>query len=439
MSSLKYKVQVILEQRDILRTRFFFPWVINNRIRRGKQAAQRLKGKAVVDVAFIVPIPGMWKADYLFRAMQDHPRFHPYIVVIPYSRFKGFSEEEIANTLHHTEEFFKQKGYEYVVPQDMQNGRWQDIRKTLNPDIVFFSTPYRDIPRQYYVHRFKDRLTCYIPYGFVSMTLFELNYNQILSNLVNMYFVESPLHLEFARQYSRSHGRNFVVSGYPCTEVYLHSDYHSPDVWKPQSHPKKRIIWAPHHTIDATEGTNWATFLAYSDIMLQIAEKYKDSLQFAFKPHQLLRFKLEKLWGRERTDAYYQQWASMENTQLEEAGYVDLFIHSDAMIHDSGGFTTEYMFVKKPVMYLMGKQDPKAFFNTFGMKAFDLHHQGHCQDDIEQFLQQVVLQGHDDKAQDRTRFFDTYLAPQDGKMPSQRIIKIIEQAIDGENVFERQE
>jgi DivIVA domain-containing protein len=63
----------------------------------------------------------------------------------------------------------------------------------------------------------------------------------------------------------------------------------------------------------------------------EFAEKYADRIQWAFKPHPLLRDTLYQHpdWGKERTDAYYGRWESMPNTQLETGAYVELFKQSD--------------------------------------------------------------------------------------------------------------
>lgn len=427
-----YKLRLMAAYKDALRTRV--PMLYNNMMHsfwnQSQNAAARLRDKPVVEVAFLLTIPGMWKLDYLFKLMQQSPKYHPYVVIYPYSVNKGFSDEEVDQTLKRTEDFVKGKGFEYVIPYDEATGKWVDINKTLNPDIVFFTTPYKDIPHQYYVYNFRKKLTCYVSYAFCSMNVMELDYDINSLNLFGLNFLETDMHMEFARRYSRSKGQNCRVSGYPGTEVYLRDDYQSPDVWKPQPAPKKRIIWAPHHTIDEREGFSVSTFLIYADTMLELAEKYKSSVQIAFKPHQLLRFKLTALWGKEKTDAYYARWAEMENTQLEESGYVDLFIHSDAMIHDSGSFTTEYLFTRKPVMYLIkSASDPSQAFNDFGKMSFAQHYPGGSVEQIEYFIREVVMAGNDSLKQQREAFFDQYLAPKDGLLPSQKILDIIEKTI----------
>lgn len=459
---LPYQLRLILAHKDAVRTRvpLLFRQMVARSHRMALHAAHRLKDKDRIEVAFFLTIPGMWKADYLFRAMQHNPRYHPYIVIYPYSTYKGFPQEEVWDTIRRTEAFVKSKGFEYIIPYDPERKRWKDVKKVYNPDIVFFTTPYRDVEPNYYVYHFMDRLTCYISYSFVSLNLYDLHYRTLAVNLYGLCFEETEMHRQFACRYGRNGGINAVATGYPGTEVYLRHDYQPAQVWKtansqstndeeppalpsrsipnsqssipnPQDPPrKKRVIWAPHHTIDNSDGFRVSTFLTYCDVMLDIAERYKDQIQMAFKPHQLLKFKLIKLWGQERTDAYYRRWAEGDNTQLEESGYVDLFLGSDAMIHDSGSFTTEYLFLNKPVMFLSEPQsDPRQLFNTFGEKAYQCHYHGHNVEDIEGYIQDVVLRGNDPMAAQRKAFFDTYLAPQDGVMPSQRILDVIEQTI----------
>lgn len=419
----------MLVHRDLLRNHFtpVTRWYIKRFRKKQLAAAHRLQNKEVWEVAFMLTIPGMWKADYLFRFMQNNPRFHPYVVIYPYSEYKGFSREEIHKTLERTRQFVADKGFEYFIPYDSKRHRWLDIKKVKNPDIVIFSTPYRDCQPRYFIHHFSDRLTAYIHYGLNTLKLYRENYWHLTINLMGLYFLETPLHLDLAKRYMRNQAENAVVTGYPGIEVFLDKHYQPKDVWKRQDRPKKRVIWAPHHTIE--KGFSMSTMLIYCDYMLELAERYADSIQFTFKPHQLLKFKLQQLWGEEKTDAYYQRWATMENTQLEESSYVDLFLTSDAMIHDCGSFTSEYLCTGKPVMYLLQREQLREVFTPFGEMAFDAHYHGRNRDDIEQFLSDVVLAGNDPKRAQREDFFQRYLQPIDGRMPSEHIIEEIERII----------
>ena len=428
-SPLVYNLRLMWEYHDFFRTRipFLYSRFLRNNIASSRKAATLLKDKEVIEVAFFLSIPGMWKADYLFRRMQQDPRFHPYIVLIPYTVFKNFDKEEMWKTLRRTESFVKERGFEYVIPYDEVKGRWRDIRKQENPDVVFYSLPYKDMERKYFVYNYRDRLTCYIPYAFTSMNVYKANYDIISINSYGCVFTETQMHLGFAKRYSHSHGDNFEVVGCPGCEVYQVPDYQPKEVWHPQPHPKKRVIWAPHHSI--SDVFSISTFLENCDLMVRLAQEYADRIQFAFKPHPTLKFKLQKLWGAERTEQYYRQWAEMPNTQIEEAGYVDLFYGSDAMMHDSGGFTTEYLYMQKPVMYLVKDDRPRQQFNEFGALAFDQHYVGRNEEDVRRFLDEVVLGGIDPMSDSRQRFFDTYLSSPDGLLPSQRIIAVLNRLI----------
>ena len=429
-NSLHYKLRLLWAYKDVARNHVGF--ITRQYIKQFRKsqiaAAHKLRGKNRIEVAFFLTIPGMWKSDYLFRAMQESSKYHPYIVIYPYSYYKGFSREEVEATVERTRKFVEDKGFEYVIPYDKKCNKWQDVKKTLNPDIVIFTTPYKDFPPQYFVYHFRNRLTCYVPYGFSSLNMKRVNYDLIFHNLVGLHFVETDIHKQLAAQYARNNGENVVVTGYPGTEVFLRKDYTPKNVWKEQPVSKKKVIWAPHHTIDSN--LELSTFLLNCDKMITLAEKYKDNIQFAFKPHQLLRFKLQQLWGTEKTDEYYKKWATMENTQLEESSYIDYFLTSDAMIHDCGSFTTEYLFVNKPVMYLTHDDKFAERFNPFGIKAFECHYRGGNMEEIEKFLSDVVLAGNDPMKEQRDNFFDQYLKPIDSMMPSQRIIYEIEKLIN---------
>lgn len=431
-SPLLYEFRILFHYPDVIRTHvpFLYRWWIKQSRKRTIIGAQSLQGKKRIDVAFILAVPGTWKLDYVFKTMQKSDKYHPYVVIIPYTVFKDYSKEENEKTIRRTEEFVKDRGFEYVIPRDEKTGKWIDIKKTLNPDIVFFTCPYKDMERKYHAYHFVDKLTCYVSYGFTSMKLFKNNFDKLAINMAGCYFLETPVHKRFAQQYSHARGRNCYVTGYPGCEVYLRDDYLPQEVWRPQEHPKKRIIWAPHHTIDGTFSVS--TFLDVCDIMLDIANRYSDRVQFAFKPHQLLKFKLITIWGEERTNNYYRQWEQLPNCQLEEGGYIDLFIGSDAMMHDSCSFTTEYLYQRKPVMYLL-KNNPQDVFNDFGIMSFEQHYPGRTREDIEHFIEDVVLAGNDPMREGREHFFKEYLGPYKGKLPSENIMRVIEDLIAGKD------
>ena len=151
-----------------------------------------------------------------------------------------------------------------------------------------------------------------------------------------------------------------------------------------------------------------------------------------FKPHPLLKNKLDLLWGKEKADGYYAKWKKMPNTNVNEGDYIDLFLTSDAMIHDSGSFISEYLYVNKPVMRTLNDVDESEKMNDFAMECISNHYLAKKESDIEQFIQNVI---HDvDPLKDkRTKFVEQVLMPKGS--PSENIVNDILDSIDHQVLY----
>ena len=82
-------------------------------------------------------------------------------------------------------------------------------------------------------------------------------------------------------------------------------------------------------------------------------------------------------------------------------------------------------------MYMCRSTDMTNKFNEFGKNSFACHYHGNTAKDFDHFLQNVVVNGDDSMRDDRERFFNEYLCPKDGVLPSRKILEIIEQFIKG--------
>ena len=217
-----------------------------------------------------------------------------------------------------------------------------------------------------------------MPYGFCIANLQNAHYNLPFHNLVDGYFCETYINHQIAKV-SDIKASNLIVSGLPQSDVFLEKNYKAKNVWKKQK-KKKKIIWAPHHSIeDNDDFLGYSNFLNYYDKFIEISKKYIDILQIAFKPHPSLHAKLSahKEWEKIKTDNYYKKWKEMENTQIEQKNYVDLFITSDAIIMDSISFILEYMFVNKPSLLCLKTliHNPNLIFLVnLHLKHYTNHH-----------------------------------------------------------------
>lgn len=367
-----------------------------------------IRKKNEIKVLFVISELSIWKTEELYLAMLSHPRFLPEIVLEPVSDKQGY-EERLIN-------YLKEKDYPYILLDSKET-----IKETIHPDIIFYQRPYGTVLKKNDYYRNFYALFCYVNYAFHSI---DDDFCHIvpLNNLAWQNYYENELAKKHVAKFMPNKAINCVVTGLPMTDSYLKSNTNDP--WKPQKYKKKRIIWAPHHTISNQEWINYSTFLDYYDFMLEIAKKYADKVQFAFKPHPSLKWKLDMIWGKERADDYYRQWEIMDNTQYEAGNYIDLFKTSDALIHDCGSFTIEYHHTLMPAIYLVKNANHANNMNEFGKMAFNLHYKAFNKGDITNYIE-MIIQGKDTMKNERLAFYEKYILPPKNKNACSNIIQSI--------------
>lgn len=391
--------------------------------RRIPKLVKQVRQKEKIKVLFVLSDISLWKTEGLYQTMLRHPRFEPILgTALITSDLASSSIRKYNNLI----EYLDKAGYQYVEIYFAN-------MKRINPDIIFYQQPYEGFLSErisYYPQALNGTLICNVPY-FMN-TLAIRNDNKWIIDL-ELYrycwqmYVENEITAGVGKL-SILKGKNIRITGLPIQDVLSQPKEKFKDPWTRQDTHKKRIIFAPHHSIPG-KGVilNLSRFLDVADIMISLARKYKDSVQFAFKPHPFLRKRLVDKWGAERAEAYYRFWEEAENAQLCEGEYLDLFKYSDAMIHDCDSFTLEYCYVKKPVMFLVSEEGTKIReedLNDFGKMAFDLHDKGDKAEAIEQFILSVI-RDEDSKKERREYFYENYLLPPNHKSASDNIIEAI--------------
>jgi len=338
-----------------------------------------------IKVVFLVLLESVWKLDSVFQAMLDDPLFDSVVLVCP---CVSFQHEEMLAELASTYCYIQQKGYPVINSYIQETDSWVDLQ-ALAPDLIFFTNPHGITRPEYYDLAYMNYLSCYVPYDH-QVSQYKDNqdqYNQYFHNAMWQIFVPHVESKDIFTQTAATQGANVVVTGYPACEPYVEIVPPAKSAWKPQDKKKARFIWAPHHTIDSPE-LPYSNFLQYADLFQQLAQQYSDEVQWAFKPHPMLKSKLDEYagWGKEKADGYYAFWENQPNTQFEDGEYQDLFIESDAMIHDCGSFLAEYLYLKKPVLYLVATANIKNYLNPFGVKAFDACEHAYTKEEIINFI-----------------------------------------------------
>ena len=371
-----------------------------------------IRRKKKIRLCFLVQELTQWKTESLYKAMLEHPRFEPVLAISPCLGYPG-AEKELMK-------YCDSKGYEYV---------WLDPQKTIGEqlkiDVAIHEKPYpKEMHLAHQVDNNRKLPFILIPY-YLSTITEQWVVNKRLNLMCWRQFIDNESCKEEWKKIHRLKGLNYKVTGLPMMDELLTPKELLKDVW-PNKDGRKRIIYAPHHTIADmhVKGIGYATFLDYCDFMLEMRDKYRDKVYFVFKPHPSLRNKLLKYWGTEKTDAYYRMWEQEGNSHVETGEYLALFKYSDAMIHDCGSFTVEYMYMDNPVMYLVRDGHHTDNMIPYAREAFDLHYKGKSREDIENFIIDVINE-KDPLKEKRTRFKEQNLLPPNGKSACENIIDSI--------------
>lgn len=376
---------------------------------------EKVRKKEKIKVVFVLDELASWKTEDLYLKMLEHPRFTPSLLLLP--------EKHSQNAFDIFKDYLEKNHYNYTT---MNPG--ETIKRKYKPDIIFYQKPYGDIidNKYFYLHNLSS-LFCYVAYCFRNRCHPGANRIHFVKAVWQLY-AENDRIVEELKPIMFDKASNMVVTGLPIMDELLKAKSFYEDPWKKCSN-LKRIIYAPHHTI-CTENVrsnapyDYSTFLEYADFMLELAEKYKKSVQWSFKPHPFLKMKLYKIWGKERTEAYYEKWQIMENCQLSEGEYKGLFKHSDAMIHDCGSFKLEYLYTGNPVMYLIKEDQEYDYPNWQTREALKLHYHAYSSEDIEKFIKDVIG-NNDPLKEERDVFVSKYLTPPNNKTACENIINAI--------------
>lgn len=371
-----------------------------------------LRTKDSIKVLFVVSEVASWKSELLYQAMVPHPRFNP-VIGISTSRAPSGMKPSL-------EDYLNSKGYHYYDLDQNSNSIDQ-----IAPDIIIYYKPYEVCysPGHFYDKHLKY-VFCGMDYCF-SITKHAVHIEKAYFDYCWLFFTE---HTDIAKRRKEILGwraNNVRVTGVPMQDILMLPKERFEDPWKDKS-GKKRIIYAPHHSIKGTNGAGveFATFLEFGEPILDFAKKYADSITIAFKPHPNLYMKLLDIWGKEKTDAYYKEWETLANTQLETGEYVGLFKYSDAIIHDSASFIVEYLYMDNPSMYLVAETNDIDQMFDFVQAGYRCYEHGTSVGEIEQFIKNV-LSGKDNNKEKRRQFITEHISLPGGLTACENIINEI--------------
>ena len=357
-----------------------------------KHLRQRINQGKKIRVGFY--IVEVFQYASIYESMLKSDFFEPCIVVVPdYAR-----KERLLSCLESTYDLLKQRYNNVKLGYDIQKNKYLDFSDEF--DIIFFSNPYQWMAHKYHFiwHILKKNiLTCYQGYAYDTVS-WARNYfaKSSFCNTCWKVFAASKENYDDLALYQPRKAENVWISGYAKMDNLIE--------YKQIPSLRKRILLCPHHTINF-KSLQLSNFLKYADFFLELPEKYPD-IDFIFRPHPLLYYSLSKYWSKERAQKYYNKIASYPNVTYDtDINYFQTFMNSDAIIHDCGSFTAEYLFTGKPGCFML--KDEEEIADTFlpiGQECLKNYYKAFNKDEICNFIENVVISGKDLLKEQREKF-----------------------------------
>lgn len=388
---------------------------------RKRTIVENIAKKDKINILFFILNMAMWKYDGLIKLLINHPKFD--VTIIPFIRPQDRKSVSIKNR-DDIISYCKNNNLHYIKGYDFENEEYLNIDSS-EYDIVVYTQPYDTGYTGWCIDNFiKNSIFIYTPYGLPLGKQLVLH-DTYLTNIAWKIFAANDMDQEILKKEITSKTNNVVVTGAAIyDQLQIANVNKSP--WK--SSDKKRIIWAPHHSIDSKNSFSTSNFERLCWDMINLAKSYRNEIEFIFKPHPLLKERLIKKWGLKETEKYYKLWEEMPNTSIQTGAYTELFAFSNAMIHDSCSFAGEYLFTGNPVMYTVKDNNPPSGINnSFGLACFECHYKGKTIEDIESFIKDVVLENNDRLLLKRQSFIQNQMLPPNGNSTAQNMLKELEE------------
>lgn len=364
--------------------------------KRYKSKEQELIGKKEINIVFLVNMASMFAAESLMNEMMQNKKYNVSLYIIPDVRF---AKEESYRIYEGTYKELKEK-YDFAEKAVIIDYEKDEIIEYKNivkqADIVCYPSPYDvsySLYNPYYAVQ-ENILSIHINYGF-----FRSIYDRFIYALDNYnsfwkVFLETEYNMEEYKKYGRCNGINAVLTGYAKMDRL--SEYMATK----KENKRKRIIIAPHHSVDGGMNKMLAlsNFEKYADLFLELPLKYPE-IDFIFRPHPVLfpTLKNSSKWGEAKVENYINKLKSYKNVIYSTEGdYLEIFANSDGIIQDSGSFLVEYFYTGKPCCYMLKtKKDIKNKFNTLGIKCLEHVYIAFEKQNILDFIDNVIINKND--------------------------------------------
>ena len=323
-------------------------------------------------------------------------------------------------------DLMESEGVSYIQGFNEDTGYLVNL-KDLDPDLVFYCDPY-DI---YYINDewkpsviSKKYKTAYIHYGYLLIKTLEFYKLPIFDSAWKV-FIESDYHIKIAENELEKEVGNFVSLGYPKFDKYYITSSNTKLIEKSKEY-KKTIIYAPHWTISPIKNkeiSRYGNFMEHHDYIIGVINKYKD-IYWVIKPHPLLFAQIVHSYGQSVAEKIFNKFEKLENVEFYFGHeYIELFKDSNGLILDSNSFVAEYMPSGNPILFLQKEEDLRL--NTIGQEVFKGCYFGTKANDIDKYIEEIILKENDHLKEDRSNIIKKYLLTDSNNVPSNEIFRYI--------------
>lgn len=369
-----------------------------------KKIIQKLKTKKKIDVFFLVTEKEKWNYQILFELFLKSKKFSPKIIIFPNGNNNLTKKDSfLRNYL-----FFKNK--KKIIKGVNKKFDIKGLNEIIKQEsIVFYDQPVPKITNDWKPNNTAlNNLIAYVPYGIkIANSLGEISHFGLdLHHYCWKIFCETNWHKLKFEKFTRNYG-SIINTGHPKLDNYKVKKNFNYKKIKLENF-KKKIIWAPHWTIDHYLGVEHSTFKENYKYFIDLKNNFKEIYWF-FRPHQRLERQIIDTNFMKKKDLsnYFKSWSSKNSEYYNNHNYYKIFLSSDCLITDCGSFLVEYLFTGKPVLVLESGKNPG--WNKLGKKVYNVYYKAYNNQDILKFIQNVIIKKKDPLKSKRKKLIKSLL------------------------------
>ena len=325
-----------------------------------------------INVVFVCHRAALWNSlKTVYEQCNADEAFDVTIVTIPNKKQLpklGLNHEEYVS--EGAEDYFAEYPCRVIQGYDYEKHTWIDLR-ALNPDYVFFQTPYDICRPPEYQSEVVSLYTKigYVHYGmpFMGGMIAEESFPKKFLKNTYFHFAEftemQNYYINRVPENATHRHEHIILTGYPKLDgVERYHNCESSSWINPRDKGLYRIMWTPRWSM----GEGNCTFFDYKDKFPEYIMN-QGGMEFLFRPHpQAFAEFIEKgQMTKTQVDAYKALYEESECMSIDQQqDYLPSFYSSDVLITDESSIMPEYFLTGKPIIFTY----KETHLNSFATK-----------------------------------------------------------------------